>query len=176
MAALPPIGYQQLAQPLLANVAAAGDAAGAIVGGGVAPAPATAAHYGGDHMDIERVESSMKKFLSENCVDTNATVLQNIRTFWIMYLTYSRTKAHPTSCDGYCCNRCAFGRERDTYCGETHFEPQVAPVVIPPDGILPNASDKASMAHSATRPSSQDPASALRFNYYHYPSRCYDCA
>ena len=32
-------------------------------------------------MDIERVESSMKKFLSENCVDTNATVLQNIRTF-----------------------------------------------------------------------------------------------
>ena len=81
MAALPPIGYQQLAQPLLANVAAAGDAAGAIVGGGVAPAPATAAHYGGDHMDIERVESSMKKFLSENCVDTNATVLQNIRTF-----------------------------------------------------------------------------------------------
>ena len=32
-------------------------------------------------MDIERVESSMKKFLSDNCVDTNATVLQNSRTF-----------------------------------------------------------------------------------------------
>ena len=32
-------------------------------------------------MDIERIESSMKKFLSENCVDTSATVLQNIRTF-----------------------------------------------------------------------------------------------
>ena len=32
-------------------------------------------------MDIERIESSMKKFLSDNCVDTNATVLQNIRTF-----------------------------------------------------------------------------------------------
>ena len=32
-------------------------------------------------MDIERIESSMKKSLSENCADTNATVLQNIRTF-----------------------------------------------------------------------------------------------
>ena len=32
-------------------------------------------------MDIERAEASMKKFLSENCIDTNATVLQNIRTF-----------------------------------------------------------------------------------------------
>ena len=32
-------------------------------------------------MDIERAESPMKKFLSENCVDMNATVLQNIRTF-----------------------------------------------------------------------------------------------
>ena len=33
------------------------------------------------YMDIERTESSMKKFLSDNCADTNATVLQNIRTF-----------------------------------------------------------------------------------------------
>ena len=81
MEALTPIDYQQLAQTLLANVAAAGGAAGAGTGGGAAPAASTAAHYGGDHMDIERVESSMKKFLSENCVDTNATVLQNIRTF-----------------------------------------------------------------------------------------------
>ena len=80
MAALPPIDYQQLAQTLLANVAAAGGAAGAVAGGGAAPAAATA-HYSGGHMDIERIESSMKKFLSENCVDTNATVLQNIRTF-----------------------------------------------------------------------------------------------
>ena len=32
-------------------------------------------------MDIERIESAMKKFLSENCADTNATVLQIIRTF-----------------------------------------------------------------------------------------------
>ena len=80
MAALPPIDYQQLAQPSLVNVAAAGGAAGAVAGGGAAPAAATA-HYSGDHMDIERIESSMKKFLSENCVDTNATVMQNIRTF-----------------------------------------------------------------------------------------------
>ena len=75
MAALLSIDYQQLAQPLLANVAAAGGAAGgAVAGGGAAPAAATA-HYRGDHMDIERIESSMKKFLSDNCVDTNATVL-----------------------------------------------------------------------------------------------------
>ena len=32
-------------------------------------------------MNIERFGSSMGKFLSENCVDTNATVLQNTRTF-----------------------------------------------------------------------------------------------
>ena len=81
MAALPPIDYQQLAQTLLANVAAGDGAAGAVAGGGAAPAATTAAHYGGDQMGIERIESSMKKFLSENCVDTNATVLQNIRTF-----------------------------------------------------------------------------------------------
>ena len=80
MAALPPTDYQPLAQTLLANVAAAGGAAGAVAGGGAAPAAATAQHSG-DHMDIERIESSMKKFLSDNCADTNATVLQNIRTF-----------------------------------------------------------------------------------------------
>ena len=78
--ALPAIDYQHLAQTLLANVAAGGGAAGAVADGGAAHADTTA-HYSGDHMDIERVESSMKKFLSENCVDTNATVLQNIRTF-----------------------------------------------------------------------------------------------
>ena len=64
MAGLPPIDYQQLAQTLLANVAAAGGAAGAVAGGGAAPATATE-HYRGDHMDIERIESPMKKFLSE---------------------------------------------------------------------------------------------------------------
>ena len=72
---------KQLAQTFLAHVAAAaGGAPGAVAGGGAAPAAATA-QYSGDHMDIERIESSMKKFLSENCVDKNATVLQNIRTF-----------------------------------------------------------------------------------------------
>ena len=83
---VPAYDYQLLAQALLANVAAVP---------GVAPAAAAAnaggtAHYSGDHMDIERVESSMKKFLSDNCVDTNATVLQNIRTFSIMCQTFSR--------------------------------------------------------------------------------------
>ena len=75
--AVPAIDYQQLAQSLLANIAAVPGAAPAAAG---ANAGGTA-HYNGDHMDIERIESSMKKFLSDNCVDTNATVLQNIRTF-----------------------------------------------------------------------------------------------
>ena len=79
--AVPAIDYQQLAQTLLVNVAAAaGLAPGAVAGAGAANADTTA-RYSGDHMDIERIESSMKKFLSVNCVDTNATVLQNIRTF-----------------------------------------------------------------------------------------------
>ena len=82
MAGRPPIDYRQLAKTLLANVAAASGAAGAGVGGGAAPAAATTAHYSGDCMGIELTESSMKKFLSENCADTNAaTVCQNIRTF-----------------------------------------------------------------------------------------------
>ena len=75
--AVPVIDYQQLAQSLLANI---GAVPGAAPGAGGAHAASTA-HYNGDHMDIERIESSMKKFLSDNCVDTNATVLQNIRTF-----------------------------------------------------------------------------------------------
>ena len=58
--AVPAYDYQQLAQALIANVAAAGVAPGA----GAANAGSTA-HYSGDHMDIERIESSMKKFLSE---------------------------------------------------------------------------------------------------------------
>ena len=32
-------------------------------------------------MDVERMESHVAKWLSDNCVDTNATVLQNIRLF-----------------------------------------------------------------------------------------------
>ena len=42
MAALPPTDYQPLAQTLLANVAAAGGAAGAVAGGGADPAAPTA--------------------------------------------------------------------------------------------------------------------------------------
>ena len=57
------IDYQQFAQALIANVAAAGGAAGAVAGGGAANNAVTTSHYSGDHMDIERAESSMKKFL-----------------------------------------------------------------------------------------------------------------
>ena len=32
-------------------------------------------------MDVERMESHVAKWLSDNCVDTNATVLQNARLF-----------------------------------------------------------------------------------------------
>ena len=75
--AVPAYDYQLLAQALLENVAAntgVAPAAAAANAGGTAP-------YSGVHMDIERAESPMKKFLSDNCADTNATVLQNIRTF-----------------------------------------------------------------------------------------------
>jgi len=86
--AVPVIDYQQLAQSLLANIGAVPGAA-PIAGGAHA---ASTAHYNGDHMDIERIESSMKKFLSDNCVDTNATVLQNIRTFLDHAPNVSRTR------------------------------------------------------------------------------------
>ena len=66
--------YQQLAQALIQQAVGVAPAACVANAGGTA-------HYSGDHMDIERIESSMKKFLSENCADTNATVLQNTRTF-----------------------------------------------------------------------------------------------
>ena len=55
--AVPAYDYQQLAQALIANVAAAGLAPGA----GAANAGSTA-HYSGDHMDIERIESSIETF------------------------------------------------------------------------------------------------------------------
>ena len=32
-------------------------------------------------MDVERMESHVAKWLSDNCADTNATVLQNVRMF-----------------------------------------------------------------------------------------------
>ena len=76
--AVPAVDYQQLAQSLLANIAAVPGAAPAAAGANAA----STVHYNGGHMDIERrIESPMKKFLSDNCVDTNATVLQNSRTF-----------------------------------------------------------------------------------------------
>ena len=79
--AVPVIDYQVLTNTLLGNIAAAGGLApGAAAGAGAAHADTTV-RYSGDHMDIERIDSPMKKFLSENCVDTNATVMQNIRTF-----------------------------------------------------------------------------------------------
>ena len=78
--AVPAYDYQQLAQALIAQAQAQAQAVGVAPGAGAANAGSTA-HYSGDHMDIERVETSMKKFLSDICVDTNATVLQNIRTF-----------------------------------------------------------------------------------------------
>ena len=67
--------YQQLAAALLTNVGAGGVAAAP------PPPPDPVARYGGDRMDVERMESRVAKWLSDNCVDTNATVLQNIRLF-----------------------------------------------------------------------------------------------
>jgi len=45
------------------------------------PAPDPVAKYGGDRMDVERMESHVAKWLPDNCVDTNATVIQNVRLF-----------------------------------------------------------------------------------------------
>ena len=70
--------YQQLATALLVQAGVAG-AAGGGAGGGAAAAPEPVAKYAGDYMDIEKVEASAQRWLSENCVDTNATVLQNVR-------------------------------------------------------------------------------------------------
>ena len=72
--------YQQLATALLVQAGVAG-AAGGGAGGGAAAAPEPVAKYAGDYMDIEKVEASAQRWLSENCVDTNATVLQNVRVF-----------------------------------------------------------------------------------------------
>ena len=66
--------YQQLAAALIAQYDVAAAAAA------VPPAPPEPiAKYGGAQMDVERMESHVAKWLSDNCVDTNATVLQNIR-------------------------------------------------------------------------------------------------
>ena len=68
--------YQQSAAALLTQVGAV--AAGAAV---PPPAPDPIAKYGGDRMDVERMESHVAKWLSDNCADTNATALQNVRLF-----------------------------------------------------------------------------------------------
>ena len=74
--------YQQLAAALLQQAGVVGAAA---QGGGIAQGgPAVSvpvAHYAGDKLDIERTESHVAKWLTENCVDTNATVLQNVQHF-----------------------------------------------------------------------------------------------
>ena len=67
--------YQQLAAALLTNLGAGAGAAAA------PPAPVPVAKYGGDRVDVGRMESHVAKWLSDNCVDTNATVLQNARLF-----------------------------------------------------------------------------------------------
>ena len=67
--------YQQLAAALIAQH---GVVAAAAV---PPPAPEPVAKYGGDRMDVERMESHVAKWLSDNCVDTNATLLQNVRLF-----------------------------------------------------------------------------------------------
>ena len=68
--------YQQLAAALINQHTVTGAAAAA-----PPPPPVPIARYGGDRMDVERMESHVAKWLSDNCVDTNATVLQNIRLF-----------------------------------------------------------------------------------------------
>ena len=65
---------QQLAAALIAQH---GVAAAAVP----PPAPEPVAKYGGDRMDMERMKSHVAKWLSDNCADTNATVLQNARLF-----------------------------------------------------------------------------------------------
>ena len=69
--------YQQLAAALINQHAVAGAASPV-----PPPAPGpVVAKYGGGRMDVKRAESHVAKWLSDNCVDTNATVLQNVRLF-----------------------------------------------------------------------------------------------
>ena len=64
-------GYRLLAESQLTSLGVA-----------AAPAPPGAtAKYGGGRMDVERTESHMTKWLSENRADTNTTVLQNGHLF-----------------------------------------------------------------------------------------------
>ena len=75
------LDYNALANALINQAAAAPGAGGAGGGGGGLNAPPTVAHYAGDGIDIERHESHISKWLAHNCVDVNATVLQNVRLF-----------------------------------------------------------------------------------------------
>ena len=80
--AAPAIDYNQLAVAAIAQAAQAAAAAGGGAAAGGAPAaPPAIGRYAGDGMDIERLESHVSKWLSTNCVDVNATVLQNVRLF-----------------------------------------------------------------------------------------------
>ena len=87
--------YQQLAAALMAQHGVAAAAAG--------PPPATdpVAKYGGDRMDVERMESHVAKWLSDNCVDTNATVLQNVRSFMdhVSNVYKDKIALYETRCD-----------------------------------------------------------------------------
>ena len=87
--------YQQLAAALMAQHGVAAAAAG--------PPPATdpVAKYGGDRMDVERMESHVAKWLSDNCVDTNATVLQNVRSFMdhVSNVYKDKIAMYETRCD-----------------------------------------------------------------------------
>ena len=75
------IDYNQLAVAAIAQAAQAAAAAGGGAGGGAPAAPAGVARYAGDGIDFERLESHVSKWLSTNCADVNATVLQNVRLF-----------------------------------------------------------------------------------------------
>ena len=88
--------YQQLAAALLTNL---GAGAGAAAAG--PPAPEPVAKYGGDRMDVERMESHVAKWLSDNCVDTNATVLQNVRSFMdhVSNVYKDKVALYETRCD-----------------------------------------------------------------------------
>ena len=81
--AAPAIDYNQLAIAAIAQAAqaAAAAAGGGAAAGGAPAAPPAIGRYAGDGMDIERLESHVSKWLSTNCVDVNATVLQNVRLF-----------------------------------------------------------------------------------------------
>ena len=54
-------------------------------------------------MDVERMESHVVKRLSDNCVDTNATVLQNIRLFMGHVSNVYKGNERCAECRLFCC-------------------------------------------------------------------------